>query len=65
MERTLDIIVPLEEKQKPKRKTNCGTLANYYNKGKLSETGKEPTSNIKKTTTGRHLLESETDTTEC
>ena len=32
---------------------------------KLSETGKEPTSNIKKTSIGRHLLETKADRTEC
>ena len=48
----LDIIVPLEETKSQREKTNHGTLPKYKNKGKLSEIRKEPTPNIKKTTTG-------------
>ena len=65
MEKTIDIIVPLEEKKRNRRdKTNHGILVNYLNKEKLSETGKEHTSHIERITTRKHLPGNKKDTIE-
>ena len=64
IEKTLDIIVPLEEKKRNWRQ-NKPWYTSQLLKEKSSETGKEHKLHVERINTGKHLPGNETDTTEC